>query len=77
MYVSFSQETATLFGIDWDAPLSTDSSDAEQVHIPDIPNPLSPADYARLQNAVRPMEWSSDFGSTQYRRTLNFVNLYV
>lgn len=67
------QESTPLFGIDWDAPLSTDTREAELVECPPVPNPLSTADYRQLQATVHPTAQSNDFGYSLYKDTLQFV----
>ena len=62
-----------MYGIDWDAPLSTESAEPDQINVPDIPNPLSSADYVELQAAVNPMQQLDDFGVSLYIDTIRFV----
>ena len=56
------QDSVNLFGIDWDAPLSTDLGEAEQVECPIVPNPLSATDFQELQATINPYDPSDDFG---------------
>lgn len=62
-----------LYGIDWNAPFSTDDDQAEAIEVPAIHNPLAEGDYLELCEVVNPMAQSDSYGLDQYRLTVDFV----
>lgn len=49
------QGSVESFGIDWDGPLSLESDDGPDcVDVPQVTNPLQPADYFELKATIDP-----------------------
>ena len=71
------QESAELYGIDWDAPLPIGADDLQVVEVPDIPNPLTDEHYMELQTNIHPTSADSDYGVRQYLNVLDFVQSKV
>ena len=70
------QESSLLYGIDWDAPLSTTGAGIpDQVDLQDVPIPLSASDFRLLQLTVDPIRPSEDYGYSEYIETLQFVTV--
>lgn len=68
---------ATLYGIDWNAPLGTDSDEVEAVEIPATSNPLISSDFSQLQQLIHPTSESDNHGIDQYLATIRFVESKV
>lgn len=69
------QGSVESFGIDWDGPLSLESDDGpDRVDVPQVTNPLQPADYFELKATIDPTRPCEDFGYSYYMDTLAFVN---
>ena len=67
------EQDATLYGIDWNAPLGTDDDQAEAVDVPPIHNQLIASDYSELCALMDPTAYSESHGLDQYRYTVEFV----
>lgn len=63
---------AELFGIDWDAPLPTDDDEVESIIAPDIPNPLTVAQFVELQATVHPSTSNSNYGLDYYIEVVRY-----
>ena len=61
-----------MYGIDWDAPLSTDD-DVDSVGVPATPTPLSSTDYAELCQTIDPIAHSESYGVDEYIAAVQFV----
>ena len=61
-----------LYGIDWDAPLSTDN-DADMVEVPEVHNPLSETDYTELCETIDPLSATDNHGIDHYINAVQFV----
>ena len=61
-----------MYGIDWDAPLSTDD-DVDSVGVPATPTPLSSTDYAELCQTIDPIAHSE---VTVLTSTLQLYSLF-
>ena len=65
------QEDASIFGIDWNGPLSDE--DDSQVSVPHTHCPLSQDQFVSLQSRVSPLGDSENHGIDLYLQTLTFV----
>ncbi len=70
------QVQATLYGIDWNAPLGCDDT-ADAVQVPRTDNPLTPEDYERLCQEVDASSDFGEYGIDQYLATLCFVQARI
>lgn len=61
-------DNIALYGVDWDAPLTSDD-DAEAVEVPATINPLTSRDYLELQQSVDPTVGSDSHGVDHYLNT--------
>ena len=62
-----------LYGIDWDAPLTTNAENVDAIEVLGIPSPLSAADYAQLCHTIDPTAFSECNGVDEYISTVWFV----
>ena len=60
------------YGIDWDAPLSTED-DLQAVHMNRINNPLTEDDFIQLCELVNPCTDDGNHGIFHYLTTLSFT----
>ena len=67
------QEDQAFYGIDWNAPLTTDDDDANAVIVPPTVCPLSQSDFADLCQIVNPSIDLGDHGISQYLAVVNFT----
>lgn len=74
---SFQEQDLQLYGIDWDAPMSTDNGSVESVAVPGIPNPLSSANYSLLCQTIDPTSPSESYGVEEYIATVRFVERHM
>ena len=72
----YQEDTAALYGIDWNAPLNSDA-DVEAVQVPATVNPLTSSDYTELQHVIDPTANSDDHGIDQFFHAVRFVESKV
>ncbi len=76
MHLHSIQVHATLYGIDWNAPLDCEDT-ADSVEVPRTLNPLTSDDNAQLRQVVDTSRDPGDYGIDQYLATLRFVQAKV
>ena len=67
----FIQIDTSLYGIDWNGPIS--DAEEDQVTVTDTLNPLQEADYLQLQATISPVDDSECHGVDLFLRCLQFV----
>ena len=60
-----------MYGIDWNAPLTTD--DAEVVEVPETTCPLTQSDFSELCRLIDPASASDNYGMDQYLGAVHFT----
>ena len=62
-----------MYGIDWNAPFSSDDETVDSVTVPVSECPLSPDEMTQLRVEVDPLAETEDYGISQYLVTVDFV----
>ncbi len=60
----------TLYGIDWNGPISTDEEE-DRIEVSTTENPLEERDYIQLQSTLSSLSASDNVGVDLYIKTLN------
>ena len=67
------QVDEAMYGIDWNAPFSSDDETVDSVTVPVSECPLSPDEMTQLRVEVDPLAETEDYGISQYLVTVDFV----
>ena len=66
------QVDEAMYGIDWNAPFSSDDETVDSVTVPVSECPLSPDEMTQLRVEVDPLAETEDYGISQYLVTVDF-----